>query len=142
MAQQPQHPEPVNRAAGVEDINGYQLYGMDAELELKRREKRDPNRELSAMQWISSVLNEKQANFPESLRSGILLCRYVKFYLFCFGCFFVVVSFLCIFKSSFVFGFVFLSCVFFHFAFFCLFSFIIHVLNFHVDYSMPYILIK
>ena len=84
-------PIPVNRTAqAVQDINGYQLYGLDAELEMKRRDKRDPNREIHAMQWIAAILDEPETpSFPDSLRSGILLCRCV---VYCPTCLYLTLS--------------------------------------------------
>ncbi|KAL3901283.1 MAG: hypothetical protein SGCHY_000740, partial [Lobulomycetales sp.] len=53
-------------------------YGLDAELEAKRKEKYDPGREQEAQKWIESTLNEPfmiPDDFHESLKSGVTLCK-------------------------------------------------------------------
>ncbi|EGC31824.1 hypothetical protein DICPUDRAFT_156272 [Dictyostelium purpureum] len=68
-----------NNAVYRED--GVRLYGMDAEIELKQRAKRDPQLEKELAQWIEKAIGEK-LKYPndliESLRSGIVLCKLIN----------------------------------------------------------------
>lgn len=74
-------PPAINRAAEcIFDSAGNQLYGLDAELELKRREKRDPEWETKALKWVAEVTGEEidVNDIWESLKSGVVLCKYVS----------------------------------------------------------------
>ncbi|KAL6056620.1 Calponin-homology (CH) domain-containing protein [Balamuthia mandrillaris] len=71
-------PAVVNATSEIVMKNGYQLYGMDAELELKRRGKFDPEYEANALKWIAQVSGEKVTDVWEGLHSGVILCRVVN----------------------------------------------------------------
>lgn len=61
----------------VFDENGLPLYGLDAELYLKKQAKLDPQQEKVAKEWIEAATGEKfpSASFAESLKDGALLCK-------------------------------------------------------------------
>jgi hypothetical protein len=52
-------------------------YGLDAELEAKRKGKYDPAREVEAKQWIIDVIGEEfpGEDFQECLKNGQILCK-------------------------------------------------------------------
>lgn len=57
------------------------LYGMDAELELKNRGKRDPEFETTILNWIEKVLELKlqdKANFAVHFQTGVLLLKLIN----------------------------------------------------------------
>ena len=57
------------------------LYGMDAELELKNREKRDPEFEGKIVVWVEAVLEvrfEDKQNFIVNFQSGVLLLKLIN----------------------------------------------------------------
>ncbi|PRP81726.1 hypothetical protein PROFUN_10826 [Planoprotostelium fungivorum] len=61
--------------------DGIQLFGLDAELELKARAKRDPDFEMSLLEWIEETVNDScthPLDFAESLKSGVMLCRMIN----------------------------------------------------------------
>lgn len=52
-------------------------YGLSAELEKKREEKRDPKQEEEALNWIEALLNQplnKDQAYEDLLADGIVLC--------------------------------------------------------------------
>lgn len=73
-------PEVANTTFGapVYRGDGLRLYGLDAELELKAQEKRDPELESSLEKWIEEVIGETlepKNNLQKSLKSGVVLCK-------------------------------------------------------------------
>jgi hypothetical protein len=52
-------------------------YGLDAELDAKRKEKYDPAREADAKAWIVEVIGEPfpAEDFQECLKNGQILCK-------------------------------------------------------------------
>ncbi|KYQ92066.1 hypothetical protein DLAC_06904 [Tieghemostelium lacteum] len=74
----------VNTTYGQQAVyrgDGLRVYGLDAELELKRQAQRDVGYEKELGKWIESATGMK-LEFPddliESLRSGIILCNLIN----------------------------------------------------------------
>jgi len=72
--------EIVNSTVGnaVYREDGTRLFGFDAELELKTRQKRDKVFEEQIIIWIEKLTDEKACSHEEiveALRSGVLLCK-------------------------------------------------------------------
>eukprot|EP00753_Platysulcus_tardus_P006057 PLAT13953.1.p2 GENE.PLAT13953.1~~PLAT13953.1.p2 ORF type:complete len:282 (+),score=89.73 PLAT13953.1:37-846(+) len=64
----------------IDAATGLPLYGLDAELYLKREAKRDSGLEGEVQSWIESVTGERFAGptFGESLKDGVLLCKLIN----------------------------------------------------------------
>lgn len=61
--------------------DGTRLYGLDAELELKAQEKRDPELETNLERWIEEVIGESlepKGSLQKSLKSGVALCKLIN----------------------------------------------------------------
>lgn len=83
MAQQGAKPAVANTTFGapVYRGDGTRLYGLDAELELKAQEKRDPELETNLERWIEEVIGESlepKGNLQKSLKSGVALCKMIN----------------------------------------------------------------
>jgi hypothetical protein len=62
-------------------LTGFRLYGMDAELELKNRDKRDPDFETKILTWLEKALELKlqdKANFAVHFQTGVLLLKLIN----------------------------------------------------------------
>eukprot|EP01102_Stenamoeba_stenopodia_P006461 TRINITY_DN1770_c0_g1_i2.p1 TRINITY_DN1770_c0_g1~~TRINITY_DN1770_c0_g1_i2.p1 ORF type:complete len:162 (+),score=49.27 TRINITY_DN1770_c0_g1_i2:70-555(+) len=54
-------------------------YGLDAELEAKRKASYDPNLEREAKEWIEAVVGKKiTPDFATGLKDGIILCEFIN----------------------------------------------------------------
>lgn len=69
----------ANKSGVVIDESGSRLFGMDAELHLKREAQRDKGFELKVAEWIECAVGEALADKKDlwiSLKNGIVLCKY------------------------------------------------------------------
>jgi hypothetical protein len=70
--------QPVNASGGgVVDSEGRAVFGMDAEVALKRQASFDPRREFQVRAWLEAVLGERLngATLVDALADGRHLCR-------------------------------------------------------------------
>jgi len=52
------------------------VYGLDAELDAKRKAQYDPNAEKNAKAWVESITGESLGDdLHEALKSGVVLCK-------------------------------------------------------------------
>lgn len=67
----------ANKGSIVIRHDGVQLYGLDAELEKKARQKRDTEFEKKILNWVQDVAGEPRTeeNIDDALISGVLLCK-------------------------------------------------------------------
>jgi len=66
----------INQTNESDVHNGRRLYGLDAELADKQKEKSDPELESHCRQWVSQMLGEKiDGDLSEALKSGVILCK-------------------------------------------------------------------
>lgn len=70
--------EVINLTGGIETDDGRTLFGFDAEVYQKLKEKEDPELERQVGQWIEDVLDTRlvdTCSLYTSLKSGVILCR-------------------------------------------------------------------
>jgi len=68
--------DPINQTTETDVHGGRRVYGLDAELADKQKEKSDPELESHCKQWISQMIGEKiDGDLSEALKSGVILCK-------------------------------------------------------------------